>query len=148
MPKTTTEDFTEIPDRFEVKFEQQKLFNKSTGEWELLPLYATPQYIKYHETMAVQDGRAATEDIEVAMELVDVPTVKVTPDPRPYFQERHARVLQEEVEGAPWRAWELWKYVTETNEWRAQRQLPPLTVTAERVARPPSALVQGANVQG
>ena len=117
-------------------------FNKDTGKFDPPTFYSTPAWVKYHERLIVHEGKASTQDIQIAMELVDTGAT-VTPDPRPIWQEHYAAELKAEAETNPMRAWELAKYVNETNEWRTAHGLKPLTVEAPQVGRPMSALVMG-----
>lgn len=133
---------TNEPIIFNIEIPPQKIWDKDNGEWLPPKPYSTPAWVKYHEKLPVMDGRATTQDIQIAMELVDMGAT-VTPDPRGIVQENYAQALKAEADAQPTRAWELAKYINETNEWRARHNLPPLSVKAPEVGRPVSALVMG-----
>jgi hypothetical protein len=130
----------EQPLVFNIVLPEQKVWNKDEGRWEKPILYSTPAWVKYHGVLPVLDGHTVTDDIKIAMELMDMGAT-VTPDPRPIMQERYAASLKAEAENNPVRLWELAKYVNETNAWRAEHGVKPLSIEAPNVGRPVSALV-------
>lgn len=130
------------PTVYKIEIPPIKNWNKERGEWDEPTVYSTPAWVKYHGKLAILEGRAETTDIQIALDLVDM-GANVTPDPRPLAQEQYAKNLEIDVQTNPVRAWELAKYVNETNEWRAAHGLQPLSVKAPEVGRPMSALVMG-----
>jgi uncharacterized protein YkwD len=96
--------------------------------------------VKYHEQLRINDGQGQTQDLQIALELVDMGAI-VTPDPRPLVQENYAKALEAEALANPMRLWELRKYVDETNAWRKAHNLQPLSVKAPEVGQPVSALM-------
>jgi hypothetical protein len=131
---------TNEPLVFNIEVPAQKIWDKDNGEWLPPKPYSTPAWVKYHEVLRINDGHAQTQDLQIAMELVDMGAI-VTPDPRPIAQEQYAQALKLETETNPIRLYELAKYVTETNEWRARHGVQPLSVKAPEVGRPVSALL-------
>lgn len=122
------------PTTYHIVIEQQKHFNTSTGLWELRDVYSTPPYVKYHQKLIIQNGEAETTDPEIALELLDA-GAQVTPDPRPYLQEKFAQELEIIANAEPLRLRELAKYVTETNAWRKANGFEPLSVVAPEVPK-------------
>lgn len=142
MATKTEQPVIEQPTKFKISVPPKPNFNKDTGKFDPPTVYNTPAWVKYHEKVRILDGEGETEDIQTALELVDMGAV-VTPDPRPFWQEQYAAELKAEIETNPMRAWELTKYVNETNAWRKERGLKPLSVESPNVGRPMSALVMG-----
>lgn len=140
MPKPKEETTVSQPIRYHINVPQKRIFNRDNGEYEILPAYSTPVWVKYHETMRIVEGQADTEDISIALELLEM-GAEVTPDPRPLAQERHAQDLKASAGGNMSRLQELARYVNETNEWRAEHGFDPLTVTAPDVPMAVSALL-------
>lgn len=130
------------PTVYKIEIPPIKNWNKDRGEWDEPTIYSTPAWVKYHGKLMIQSGQAQTDDILIALDMVDMGAT-VTPDPRPLFQEQYAKQMELEVATNPVRAWELAKYVNETNEWRKEHNLQPLSVKAPEVGRPMSALVMG-----
>lgn len=125
---------------YKIEIPPIKNWNKERGEWDAPTIYSTPAWVKYHEKLSILDGVAQTADILIAMELVDMGAT-VTPDPRPVLQEQRAQELLAEMEISPTGAYELSRFVNETNAWRAEHGYPKLSVEAPKVSRPLSALV-------
>lgn len=142
--KTIETTAANTPITFNIEIPPIKNWDKDNGVWLPPTYYSTPAWVKFHGVLPILDGRTTTQDIQIALELVDM-GANVTPDPRPIWQEQYAQALELEVKTNPIKAWELSKYVNETNAWREQRNLPPLTVKAPEVGRPVSALVMGMN---
>jgi hypothetical protein len=139
MPKLkeTTE---EMPVTYQITVPQIKKWNKDNGEWELLPPYTPPAWVKYHDKLRIMEGRGQTDDIGIALELVEM-GAEVTPDPRPLWQEEYAQELERAAGTNMSRLQELAKYVNTTNEWRAEHHVAPLSVTAPNVPLAVSALL-------
>ncbi len=146
MAKQATTEL-EQPITYKINFPQRRWWDKENGEWQPVPLYSPPPWVKYHETLRIMEGQGHTEDIAVALDMIDM-GAEVTPDPRPLWQETYAQTLQAEAGGNMSRLQELAKYVNETNEWRAKHNLKPLTVIAPDVPRGISALLTAVQQQG
>lgn len=125
---------------YNIEIPQTKIFNKSTGEWDLQPRYNTPQWVRYHETLSLVDGKGTTADPYVALELLDM-GASVTPDPRPLLQEKHAQWLKQESDANPLKLAELAQFLNESNAWRAAHGVKPIDIPVPQVPRAVSALV-------
>lgn len=125
---------------YQIEVPERKIFNKSTGEWEIQPLYNTPRWVRYYGKMSITDGRGTTTDPYLALEMLD-DGVSVTPDPRPMLQDKHAHWLKAEADGNPMRLAELAQFLREANAWRAAHNLPAIDIPVPQVPRAVSALM-------
>ncbi len=144
MAKPTNEETATI---YQIEIQPQKIFNKSTGEWEVPKVYSSPEWVKYHEKVRVMEGTAQTDDPLIALEFIES-GANVTPDPRPLLQEKAAIELEADALSNPARLAELAKYVNQTNEWRAKHGVKPLSVKAPDVPRAISALIMPVQQMG